>query len=580
MSALTYAELNARANRLAALLRERGAGPERFVALALPRVPDLVAAVLAVLKSGAGYLPVDPAYPAERVALLLGDTRPVVTVGTRATVTALGGDGTWLALDDESVVEDLAGRESTDPAPAAMAGHAAYVIHTSGSTGTPKGVVVTHRNVLRLFDATDHWFGFGAEDTWTLFHSYAFDFSVWELWGPLLHGGRLVVVPHSVSREPAAFLDLLRRERVTVLNQTPSAFNELIRADEEAGGADLALRYVVFGGEALDPARLLPWYERHADDSPVLVNMYGITETTVHVTHRALSAPEVRAGTAGAIGVGIPDLGVHVLDERLRPVPAGVVGELYVSGAGVARGYAHRPALTAGRFVADPFGAPGTWMYRSGDLARRRGDGTLDHLGRADSQVKVRGFRIEPGEIESALLATESVAQAAVVVREDTPGDRRLVAYVVTDGTADQSAAAGLREAAAEALPTHMVPSAVVVLDRLPLTVNGKLDRAALPARGPPSAPPDAHPRDLPRNSSWMPSPRCSVWTGSVWTTPSSTSAGTRCWRCAWSPAYGRPWAWSWGCATCSSRRPWLPWPARRGRRDHRPYRTDRTAAP
>ncbi len=480
---LTYGQLNARVNRLAALLRERGAAPERIVALALPRVSDLVTAVLAVLKTGAGYLPVDPAYPAERVALLLGDSRPVVTVGTRATAAALGGDDTWLALDDEDVVADLAARDAADPPPAAGADHAAYVIYTSGSTGTPKGVVVTHRNVLRLFDATDHWFGFGADDVWTLFHSYAFDFSVWELWGPLLHGGRLVVVPHAVSREPSAFLALLERERVTVLNQTPSAFHELIRADEAVDGADLALRYVVFGGEALDPARLLPWYERHADDGPLLVNMYGITETTVHVTHRALGADEVRAGgAAGAIGVGIPDLGVHVLDERLRPVPPGVVGEMYVSGAGVARGYAHRPGLTSGRFVADPFGAPGTRMYRSGDLARRRPDGSLDYLGRSDAQVKVRGFRMELGEIEAALLAQDPVAQAAVVVREDTPGDQRLVAYVVTgDGTAPTSATA-LRDAVAGTLPAHMVPSAVVVLDRLPLTVNGKLDRKALPA--------------------------------------------------------------------------------------------------
>ncbi|WP_443333996.1 non-ribosomal peptide synthase/polyketide synthase [Streptomyces sp. MNU103] len=479
---LTYAQLNARVNRLAALLRERGAAPERFVALALPRATDLVTAVLAVLKSGAGYLPVDPAYPAERVALLLGDSRPVVIVGTRATVAALGGDDTWLALDDEDVIADLAARDTADPEPVAGADHAAYVIYTSGSTGTPKGVVVTHRNVLRLFDATDHWFGFGADDVWTLFHSYAFDFSVWELWGPLLFGGRLVVVPHAVSREPGAFLELLRRERVTVLNQTPSAFHELIRADEAVGGADLSLRYVVFGGEALDPARLLPWYERHADDSPVLVNMYGITETTVHVTHRALTADEVRAGVVGAVGVGIPDLGVHVLDERLRPVPAGVVGEMYVSGAGVARGYANRPGLTAGRFVADPFGPPGTRMYRSGDLARRRHDGSLDYLGRADSQVKVRGFRIELGEIEAVLLTHDQVVQAAVVVREDTPGDQRLVGYVVTDGGTGQALAPALREAVAEALPAHMVPSAVVVLDRLPLTVNGKLDRKALPA--------------------------------------------------------------------------------------------------
>ncbi|WP_086828883.1 non-ribosomal peptide synthetase [Streptomyces sp. NRRL B-24572] len=484
---LTYATLNERANRLAGLLRERGAGPERFVALALPREAELVVAVLAVLKSGAAYLPVDPEYPADRVAFMLADTRPVLTVGTRATRAALaaaaGDAGPWIALDDEETTADLARRAPADPAPAAAADHPAYVIYTSGSTGTPKGVVVTHRNVLRLFDATAHWFGFDHGDTWTLFHSYAFDFSVWELWGPLLHGGRLVVVPYAVSREPAAFLGLLERERVTVLNQTPSAFYELMRADEEAGAAELSLRYVVFGGEALDPARLAGWYERHADDAPALVNMYGITETTVHVTHRRLTAADARAGASSAIGVGIPDLGVHLLDERLRPVPTGVVGELYVSGGGVARGYAGRPGLSAVRFVADPFGAPGARMYRTGDLARRRRDGSLEYLGRADAQVKLRGFRIELGEIESALLGEPGVAQAAVLVREDAPGDRRLVAYVVTGSDA---AVGGLREAVGRSLPDYMVPSAVVVLDRLPLTANGKLDRAALPAPGSP----------------------------------------------------------------------------------------------
>ncbi|XDO64207.1 amino acid adenylation domain-containing protein [Streptomyces sp. RLB1-33] len=477
---LTYAELNARANRLADLLRAGGAGPERYVALALPRTPELVVGVLAVLKSGAAYLPVDPEYPADRVAFMLADTRPALVVGTRATRAALAAEGTWIELDDPATAADLDRRSPDDPArPAAAADHPAYVIYTSGSTGTPKGVVVTHRNVLRLFDSTAHWFGFDGDDVWTLFHSYAFDFSVWELWGPLLHGGRLVVVPHATSREPGAFLRLLERERVTVLNQTPSAFYELMRADEEADGAELALRYVVFGGEALDPARLVSWYARHGDDGPTLVNMYGITETTVHVTYQPLTAAHAHSGAASTIGAGLPDLGVRLLDERLRPVPPGVVGELYVSGAGVARGYANRPGLSATRFVADPFGASGARVYRTGDLARRRRDGSLEYLGRADAQVKLRGFRIELGEIESVLLDHPHVEQAVVTVREDTPGDRRLVAHVVLradTGTAE------LRDTAARVLPDHMVPSAVVVLDRLPLTANGKLDRSALPA--------------------------------------------------------------------------------------------------
>ncbi|MGW2515414.1 non-ribosomal peptide synthetase, partial [Streptomyces scopuliridis] len=479
-ASLTYAELNARANRLAELLRSHGAGPEGHVALALPRTAELVVGVLAVLKSGAAYLPIDPAYPADRIAFLLSDMRPVLVVGTRATRAALPTSAEVVALDDESTVLDLAGRSPDNPGPRAAADHPAYVIHTSGSTGAPKGVIVTHRNVLRLFDGTAHWFDFDGDDVWTLFHSYAFDFSVWELWGPLLHGGRLVVVPHETSREPRAFLRLLDRERVTVLSQTPSAFHELVRADVEESDAELALRYVVFGGEALDPARLRPWFERHADDAPQLVNMYGITETTVHVTYRPLTAEDARAGAASAIGVGLPDLGVHLLDERLCPVPVGVVGELYVSGGGLARGYAGRPGLSAGRFVADPFGEPGTRMYRTGDLARRLADGSLAYLGRSDAQVKLRGFRVELGEIESVLLAHPRVEQAVVTVREDSPGDRRLVAYVVPVGDASPDSGE-LRDAAARSLPGHMVPSVVVVVERLPLTANGKLDRAALP---------------------------------------------------------------------------------------------------
>ncbi|MGI8332311.1 amino acid adenylation domain-containing protein [Actinomadura scrupuli] len=505
-TSLTYAELNARANRLARSLVERGVGPEQFVALALPRSADLVVAVLGVLKAGAAYVPVDPDYPADRIAYMLEDSRPVLAVTTGAAAGVLPAGSPRIVLDEPGALDGFAGTDLVDAErTAALApDHPAYVIYTSGSTGRPKGVVIPHANVTRLMDATDHWFAFGDRDVWTLFHSYAFDFSVWELWGPLLYGGRLVVVPYAVSRSPQEFLRLLAAERVTVLNQTPSAFYALMRADADdpATGDALALRYVIFGGEALEPGRLEEWYARHADDAPVLVNMYGITETTVHVSHLALDRVSAAEARGSVIGTGIPDLRVYVLDDHLQPVPPGVAGELYVAGAGLARGYLNRPGLSAERFVADPFGVPGSRMYRSGDLARRHRDGNLEYLGRADDQVKIRGFRIELGEIEAVLARHEAVAQVAVLAREDRPGDKRLVAYVVPAAGIDQpneqaneeaneeagGGAAGdggpeaLRRFAGRSLPDHMVPAAVVVLDALPLTANGKLDRTALPA--------------------------------------------------------------------------------------------------
>lgn len=487
--ALNYAELNERANRLARMLISEGVGPEQFVALALPRSLEMAVGLLAVLKAGAAYLPLDPDYPADRIAFMLKDAQPAfIMTNTKAADHISPVENVpKIVLDDPELAEKLntypaenpKNKDRTQPLSPL---NTAYVIYTSGSTGVPKGVMIPHQNVTRLFAATEHWFRFSSDDIWTMFHSYAFDFSVWEIWGPLLHGGRLVIVPHHVSRSPEAFLRLLVKEGVTVLNQTPSAFYQFMQAEREQPdlGQALSLRYVIFGGEALELSRLEDWYNRHPENRPQLINMYGITETTVHVSYIELDRSMAALRANSLIGCGIPDLGVYVLDERLQPVPPGVAGELYVSGAGLARGYLGRPGLTSERFIADPFGPPGTRMYRTGDVARLRADGSLDYVGRADHQVKIRGFRIELGEIEAALVQHPQLEDAAVIVREDQPGDKRLAAYVIpSEETFDT---AELRKYAAERLPDYMVPAAFMTMKELPLTPNGKLDRKALPA--------------------------------------------------------------------------------------------------
>ncbi|HST60656.1 MAG TPA: amino acid adenylation domain-containing protein, partial [Longimicrobium sp.] len=492
---LTYGALNERANRLAHRLRALGVGPGTRVGIALERSAELVAAILAVLKAGGAYVPLDPSYPAERIAFVLEDAEiPVLVTASHLVPQLPAFSGATLRIDADA--EAIAAESGENPRVEAGPDTLAYVIYTSGSTGTPKGVQVTHANGVRLFDATDPWFGFAPDDVWTLFHSCAFDFSVWEIWGALLYGGRLVVVPFLTTRSPEDFHRLLVDEGVTMLSQTPSAFKQLVQADL-ASGVDpsaLRLRHVVFGGEALDPQALRPWMERHGDERPRLVNMYGITETTVHVTYRVITRADLdRAGSP--IGVPIPDLALYVLDSRLEPVPPGVLGEIFVGGAGVARGYLNRPELTAERFIRDPFSAdPAARLYRSGDLARRRADGELEYLGRADQQVKIRGFRIELGEIEAALLELPAVRDAAVLVRDEAHREKQLVAYVVLHpGQAEDPAA--LRAALSGRLPGYMVPAVFVTLPEMPLTANGKLDRHALPA---PEASRTLHPAYVP----------------------------------------------------------------------------------
>ncbi|HZF08651.1 MAG TPA: amino acid adenylation domain-containing protein [Thermoanaerobaculia bacterium] len=478
VEALTYGELDHQADRLARRLQALGVGPEVVVGICLERSLALVVAILGVVKAGGAYLPLDPAYPPQRLAWLLADAGALLVVTERRFSDILPKHGARLVhLDEAGEWSDGDGPVESGVIP----GNLAYVIYTSGSTGQPRGVHVTHANVGRLLAATDAWFGFGSRDVWTLFHSFAFDFSVWEIWGALAYGGSLVVVPSWVSRSPELFYQLLGEEKVTVLNQTPSAFRQLMRAEEEGGGGqDLALRLVIFGGEALEMQSLRPWVARHGAVKPRLVNMYGITETTVHVTYRPLAEADVLGSGGSLIGRAIPDLGLRVLDRGLAPQPVGVPGELCVAGAGLARGYLSRPELTAERFIPDPWGSAGSRLYRSGDLVRRLPAGDVEYLGRIDHQVKVRGFRIELGEIETAILgaAGESrVREVVVLVREDEPGDRRLVAYVVGDIAAD-----ALRQSLQERLPDYMVPALFVELPALPLTPNGKVDRKALPA--------------------------------------------------------------------------------------------------
>ncbi|MBU9379770.1 amino acid adenylation domain-containing protein [Burkholderia gladioli] len=474
---LSYGELNAWANRVAHRLVGLGVKPDDRVAICVERGPGMIAGLLGVLKAGAGYVPLDPAYPAERLAYTLGDSAPLAVLVQAGTREVLGGltvpvididaPGESDASSDNPVVEGLNARSL------------AYVIYTSGSTGQPKGVMIEHRNVTRLFAATQAWYGFGPQDTWALFHSFAFDFSVWEIWGALLHGGRLVIVPKLTSRSPQACYALLCDTGVTVLNQTPSAFRQLIAAQAESD-REHELRHVVFGGEALEVGMLRPWYEDARNRDCQLVNMYGITETTVHVTYWPLSAEG--GGTPAGIGRPIPDLSVHVLDANLNPVPIGVAGELCVGGAGVARGYLNQPELTARRFIRNPFSEDGeARLYRSGDLARFLPDGTLEYLGRIDTQVKIRGFRIELGEIEAALSALPGVRETLVMAREDEPGEKRLVAYFVVDDTEAASDTATLRAGLSRTLPDFMLPAAFVALERFPLTANGKIDRKALP---------------------------------------------------------------------------------------------------
>ena len=483
--ALTYAELEQRSNFLAEQLQQCGIKPGEPLGIALERGIELVIALIGVLKAGGCYIPMDPHYPSERLRHMADDAAIRFLLTNKSTDIAHMQD-----LPVQRLLIDVSGKllnihpdAQNLSRPSSIKSNVqqlAYILYTSGSTGRPKGVQVSHANVMRLFDATQALYNFNSDDVWTLFHSYAFDFSVWELWGALLHGGKIVIVPYTISRSPQEFRQLLIDEKVTVLNQTPSAFQQLMRVDLPTESKQLAksLRWIIFGGEALDLPSLQAWFMQYGERQPTLVNMYGITETTVHVTQRILKAADANSAQS-LIGEPLSDLNILILDQHRQPVPIGFPGEIYVGGAGVSHGYLNRTDLTAARFVDNPF-APGETLYRTGDLARRISATDIAYMGRIDDQVQLRGFRIELGEIEAQLSAHKDIAASVVLLREDMPGDVRLVAYYLAH--ADKKVAwAELRKKLQTVLPDYMLPSTGIQLTELPLTVNGKIDRNALP---------------------------------------------------------------------------------------------------
>ncbi|WP_260693833.1 amino acid adenylation domain-containing protein [Streptomyces sp. BHT-5-2] len=497
---LTYAELDAESSALACVLVEAGVEVGDRVGVCLPRGAALIVGLLGVLKAGAVYVPLDAGYPAERLAFVVEDT------GVRVVV----GDALPPAVQERVRTVEVSAQpqDAGRVLPAVDADALAYVIHTSGSTGRPKGVLVAHRNVMALLAATKAEFQLGTSDVWSFFHSFAFDFSVWEIWGCLLTGGRLVVVDHWAARDPEELHATLAREKVTVLSQTPSAFSQLIRA-ENFQQANLAVRLLIFGGEPLDSKMLLPWLDHYPETSCRAVNMYGITETTVHCTWHTLTRADALTGTR-SVGRPLPGWQLHILDEHAQPVPPGVAGEIYIGGAGVAQGYGNRPELTAQRFLPDHLThTPGARLYRSGDLGRYTPDGHLEHLGRLDDQVKIRGHRIEPGEIRTTLLEDARVSAAAALVRTpDGPATARVDAYVVV---ADPEELPDIRRVLVQRLPAYLVPATLTAVPELPLTPNGKLDAVRLPDPVIPS-PADASPAPEPGGEDTCPVALTAIW--------------------------------------------------------------------
>jgi amino acid adenylation domain-containing protein len=474
---LTYYELDEISDRIASLLARRGIEPGSIVGVSVGAASEAVEAILGVLKAGCAYLPLDPRYPRERREFMCADAGAAMVISD--------GPPEGNETGEPFPFEALAPAPRTRPRPPISPDDLAYVMFTSGSSGRPKGVCVSHDNVLQLLQATSGLFDFGSDDAWTLFHSYSFDFSVWEMWGAFAYGGRLIVVPDETKTAPGQLLDLLEAESVTVFNQVPSVFRYVADAFAQRP-RKLSLRYIVFGGEALDRAAARRWLEAAGTAAPRLVNMYGITETTVHVTYKELAADDLLGEGPTPIGVPLPHLDVLVADDQLRPVAPGAIGEMLVGGAGVAAGYLNRPELTRERFIS--LGEPPRRFYRTGDRARLGSDGELEYHGRLDDQVKIKGFRIELGEVEAALRRHPDVAAAVTAVVATKRGDPQLIAFYTRSSDARRPGEGTLRHHMVRTLPAHMLPARFVEVAALPLTPSGKVDRRALAAELPPAA--------------------------------------------------------------------------------------------
>ncbi|MCP3999466.1 MAG: amino acid adenylation domain-containing protein [Gammaproteobacteria bacterium] len=476
---LSYAELDQQANQLANLLVAAGVNPDTTVGLCLDRSIELVVGLLGILKAGGAYVPLDPSYPPDRLAHILDQAAPQIIVTRHSLHNALPASSASF-ID----IETIDNAKTTCPNVAVRPDHLCYLIFTSGSTGLPKGVMVTHHNVARLFSTISQQISFSENDIWTLFHSYAFGYSAWELFGSLLHGAQLVIVPDEIRGDPAGLYALLRDEKVTVFSQTPSAFRQLLLHDAFNNSNDeLSLRSIVFSGEAVVTRDLETWFKKHGDAGPRLINTYAITETGGQVAFRQYDGSNIDDSKARNIGLPLTDTQVYILDEDLQPVTTGKAGELCVGGPGLSRGYINQPDLTAEKFITINIPGESTArIYRTGDQARQLDNSEIEFIGRTDNQVKIRGYRIELGDIEACLGSHPEVNETAITLRHDDSGEPRLVAYVVSNNLTKPPTVSNLRSYIEKSLPEYMVPAIYVFLDALPLNPNGKLDRRALPA--------------------------------------------------------------------------------------------------